>query len=92
MFASAGSFHVGSLASDPSAFTRAIAAAAKAFDIALRYGHVMKILDIGGGFSSGDILADGRIDIHDIPAAVNAALDQHFPEDRGVHIIAEPGR
>lgn len=45
----------------------------------------MDTLDIGGGFCDGSAMDD-------VAAAVNAALDVHFPVSRGVRIVAEPGR
>lgn len=52
----------------------------------------MRLLDLGGGFSAGDISAGGDVDLGGVPAAVNGALESHFPESCGVRIIAEPGR
>lgn len=52
-------------------------------------GFDMSLLDIGGGFSSGCFDLEGSLSI---PAAVNRALDHHFPSERGVRIISEPGR
>ena len=51
-----------------------------------------RVLDIGGGFPGGSIDAQGRLDLGAVPAAVNAALEAHFPSSRSVDIIAEPGR
>lgn len=45
----------------------------------------MDTLDIGGGFCDGSAMGD-------VAAAVNAALDLHFPVSSGVRVIAEPGR
>ena len=86
------SFHVGSGARNPAAFSIAIAAARAAFDIGLSYGFDMRLLDLGGGFSAGAISAGGDVDLGGVPAAVNGALESHFPESCGVRIIAEPGR
>jgi len=66
------------------AFTAAIAAARKVFDMGAALGFGMRLLDLGGGFVSWQ--ARG------VPAAVNAALDALFPAGCGVRIIAEPGR
>ena len=33
-----------------------------------------------------------RVDLGEVPAAVNGALERHFPPGCGVRIIAEPGR
>ena len=44
-------------------------------------GFAMDTLDLGGGFCGGDFDAAGTVDLGGVPAAINAALDQHFPED-----------
>ena len=86
------SFHVGSGARNPAAFSTAIAAARVAFDAGMVCGFDMRLLDIGGGFSAGVIGNDGSVDLGGVPEAVNGALERHFPETCGVRIIAEPGR
>ena len=86
------SFHVGSGATNPAAFSYAVELARRAFDLGAVYGFHMSILDIGGGFCGGRFTADGRVDLGGVPAAVNASLAMHFPEGCGVRLIAEPGR
>jgi ornithine decarboxylase len=86
------SFHVGSGATNPDAFSEAIAVARAAFNQGIALGLEMSILDIGGGFSGGTFDTQGNVDLGGVPEAVNAALDLHFPEACGVHILAEPGR
>eukprot|EP00887_Chlorella_sp_A99_P008014 scaffold12.g8014.t1 len=89
------SFHVGSGATNPAAFTAAIERARAVFDLAAAQGFEMDVLDIGGGFSGGAFTAAGDVDLGLVPAAVNAALAAHFPEGPGtppVRVIAEPGR
>ena len=86
------SFHVGSGATDSQAFTFAIELARKAFDLGISLGFDMKILDVGGGFCGGKFDVSGKVDLEGVPAALNAALSEHFPESTGVSIIAEPGR
>ncbi|KAI1847169.1 hypothetical protein JX265_011845 [Neoarthrinium moseri] len=76
------SFHVGSGASDPLAFLKAVQDAAHVFKQAESYGFVMKTLDVGGGFT-GDIFED-------MAHVLREALDEYFPPT--VNIIAEPGR
>ncbi|XP_059480842.1 ornithine decarboxylase-like isoform X2 [Neocloeon triangulifer] len=81
------SFHVGSGCSDAPVFNRAIRAAKDLFEDAKRIGFDFSLLDIGGGFpgnkgSSIDKIAD----------VVNSALDEYFPDECGVRVIAEPGR
>ena len=43
----------------------------------------MTMLDIGGGFCGGNFGPNGRVDLGGVPAAVNAALDEHFPVSSG---------
>lgn len=86
------SFHVGSGATNPAAFSYAIELARRAFDLGAAYGFQMSILDIGGGFCGGRFFSDGRVDLGGVPAAVNSSLATYFPEGCGVRVIAEPGR
>lgn len=80
------SFHVGSGASDPGAFVRAVRDASVVFAKArYRHGFSPRLLDVGGGF-----LADDSFET--MAAALNSALDEYFPPGAGVDIIAEPGR
>eukprot|EP00959_Pyramimonas_sp_CCMP1952_P357285 7481512-Pyramimonas_sp.AAC.1 len=84
------SFHVGSGATDPKAFSRAIAAARSAFDMAASLGlPPMKLLDIGGGFSG--VAANGGVAIACVAGAIADALELHFPS-KDVRVISEPGR
>jgi len=89
------SFHVGSGCESASSFSDAISDARRVFDIGLRMGFDMNILDIGGGFPG---TSDPRVSFDEIAFAVNQALDKHFPavDDDGqetkISIIAEPGR
>lgn len=76
------SFHVGSGASDHSAWAEAVADARSVFDLLEAAGFAPDLLDVGGGFVLKTF--DGAA------AALNAALDQHFPDT--VSVIAEPGR
>jgi len=86
------SFHVGSGATNPAAFSYAVELARRAFDLGAAYGFEMSILDVGGGFSGGRFDENGRFDLGGVPHAVNSALALHFPEGSGVRVIAEPGR
>jgi ornithine decarboxylase len=76
------SFHVGSGASDPLAFMKAVQDADFVFKQAYAHGFDMKTLDIGGGFC-GDTFED-------MAAVLRGALDEYFPPS--IDIIAEPGR
>jgi len=62
------------------------------FDAGKCLGFDMDLLDIGGGFAGCMLGAEGTGDLGRVPAAVNAALDAHFPPSANVRIIAEPGR
>jgi len=77
-------FHVGSGCAEPEVFLRAIRSAHQVFKEAEEEGHEPCILDIGGGFMASNF--------EETAGFVNQALDDHFPEDCGVEIIAEPGR
>jgi len=86
------SFHVGSGATDPKSFSRAVSVARAAFDLAETFGlKDMHLLDIGGGFSGADHDVDG-VTLEAVGASINAALEQHFPVSSGVRVISEPGR
>ena len=75
-------FHVGSGASDPAAFLKAVQDARAVFDQAADLGFHLHTLDVGGGFCS---------ETFDEMAAVLArALDEYFPPQ--IRVIAEPGR
>ncbi|CAN6198996.1 unnamed protein product [Urochloa humidicola] len=81
-------FHVGSAVSRVSAYDAAVAAARAAFDAAAALGMPpMRVLDIGGGFTSGS--ASRFQDACDV---VNATLASHFGDLPGVEVIGEPGR
>jgi len=84
-------FHVGSNASDPEAFRKALQKARKAFDIAKEVGHSPRMLDIGGGFSGGTDGSEGVL-VGAVAPLMNQALELLFPVAEGVRVIAEPGR
>lgn len=75
-------FHVGSGASDPQAFTKAVRDARSVFDQATSIGYEMHTLDVGGGFCGESF--------EQMASVLSAALDFYFPPS--VRIIAEPGR
>lgn len=77
------SFHVGSGASDPSAFAHAVRDARTVFDRAVEFGYHLSLLDVGGGFIDETF--------ETFAARLNEALLEHFPYP-DVKIIAEPGR
>jgi ornithine decarboxylase len=76
------SFHVGSGASDPQCFAKAVQDSHTVFDQAAEIGFDLKTLDVGGGFS-GDTFEE-------MASVLSEALDEHFPSS--VRIIGEPGR
>ncbi|KAM3598190.1 uncharacterized protein V6R79_014842 [Siganus canaliculatus] len=83
------SFHVGCMCTDVMAFRKAIADARQVFDAATSLGLQMNFLDIGGGFAGTD---DFQVTFEDASDAIKAALEEYFPADSGVQVIAEPGR
>ncbi|RDA93009.1 hypothetical protein CP533_0710 [Ophiocordyceps camponoti-saundersi (nom. inval.)] len=77
------SFHVGSGASDPLAFYKAVRDAHVVFQQGRALGFSMRTLDVGGGFCG---------DTFPLMAGTLAqALDEYFPGN-DVDIMAEPGR
>lgn len=78
------SFHCGSGCKDPALFGDAIRRARWAFDVAAEEGFALDLLDIGGGFE------DANFEL--IAAILRDAINEHFPREGGVRIIAEPGR
>ncbi|XP_042339207.1 ornithine decarboxylase-like, partial [Plectropomus leopardus] len=59
------------------------------FDVGNLQGFQMRLLDIGGGFSG---TGDFKGKFEEFSEVINGALDEFFPPDSGVRIIAEPGR
>ncbi|GAV52566.1 hypothetical protein ZYGR_0AG05570 [Zygosaccharomyces rouxii] len=79
------SFHVGSGASDFTSLYTAVRDSRIVFDRAQEFGlHNLKLLDVGGGFQFESF--------HDSSAVLRGALDEFFPQDCGIEVIAEPGR
>jgi ornithine decarboxylase len=76
-------FHVGSGASDPKAFIKAVQDARFVFDQAAVLGFNMHTLDVGGGFT-------GDESFEPMAAVLSASLDVYFPPH--IRIIGEPGR
>jgi ornithine decarboxylase len=83
------SFHCGSGQMTSKAFVDAIQNARIIMNYGNKLGFTMNLLDIGGGFPGNTGTEDY---FAEIAAAVNIALDEHFPTDSNVRIIAEPGR
>lgn len=76
-------FHVGSGASDPKAFIKAVQDARFVFDQAAALGFNMHTLDVGGGFT-GDATFEA------MAAVLSTSLDLYFPPH--IRVIGEPGR
>ena len=76
------SFHVGSGASDPESFIKAVRDSRSVFDRAADIGYELKTLDVGGGFTGDTFEAMAHV--------LSQALDEYFPPS--VRIIGEPGR
>ncbi|KAI4093216.1 MAG: hypothetical protein LQ348_002446 [Seirophora lacunosa] len=76
------SFHVGSGASDPQSFAKAVQDSRIVFDQAADVGFDLRTLDVGGGFSGDTFEAMAHV--------LSDALDEYFPPS--VRIIGEPGR
>ncbi|KAI9834385.1 MAG: Ornithine decarboxylase [Sarea resinae] len=76
------SFHVGSGASDPNSFVKAVRDARQVFDQAADVGFNMRTLDVGGGFCNEGFEA--------MASVLSQALDDYFPPH--IRVIAEPGR
>lgn len=76
------SFHVGSGASDPLAFRKAVQDANTVFEQARFYGYYMHTLDVGGGFCSETF--------EGMAAVLSEALDEYMPSH--INVIGEPGR
>lgn len=79
------SFHIGSGANDPTAFTHAINSAKIVFEMAAELGITLSILDIGGGFTYKNI--------ESMASSINLAIDDICATyDNTITVIAEPGR
>lgn len=80
------SFHIGSGGADAKAYHGSILLAKEVFETATRLGMPkMKILDIGGGFTSGSNFDEAALNVND-------AIKTHFGNDEDLVVIGEPGR
>jgi ornithine decarboxylase len=83
------SFHVGSQCTNFQNFVQALNAAAAVIKEAReRGGHIIKILDIGGGFPAP--YNQHVKPFSELARVINAEIDRLF--DKNIEIIAEPGR
>lgn len=88
------SFHVGSGCAEANAWAETVRLSARLAELFPSYGFEFRLLDIGGGFP-GDSPGLGSSDLPafpDITKTLREALDEEFPTDCGVELIAEPGR
>jgi ornithine decarboxylase len=83
------SFHCGSGQMTSKAFVDAIQNARTIMNYGNKLGFNMNLLDIGGGFP-GNIGTEEYF--AEISQAINQALEEYFPDDGNIRIIAEPGR
>jgi ornithine decarboxylase len=83
------SFHCGSGQMTSKAFVDAITNARTIMDYGIKFGFNMNLLDLGGGFPGNTGTEDY---FAEIATAVNRALEEYFPDDGSIRIIAEPGR
>ncbi|CAF3899678.1 unnamed protein product [Rotaria sp. Silwood2] len=83
------SFHCGSGQMTSKAFVDAIQNARAIMNYGMKLGFNMNLLDIGGGFP-GNTGTENYF--AEIATAVNRTLEEHFPNDGSVRVIAEPGR
>lgn len=81
------SFHVGSGCFSSVAWIEALKLARLVFDEARKYGYIMNLVDIGGGFPG---VETGNLPLSQIGPDVAPIADALFSSD--VRIIAEPGR
>ncbi|KAK2408905.1 ornithine decarboxylase [Trifolium repens] len=78
-------FHTGSMGADVQAYRGAILLAKTVFETASQLGMPkMKILDIGGGFSSGSKFDEAALNIND-------AIKSYFENEDDLVVIGEPG-
>uniref|UniRef100_H2Z7A5 ornithine decarboxylase n=1 Tax=Ciona savignyi TaxID=51511 RepID=H2Z7A5_CIOSA len=83
------SFFAGDDTDNSVSFLRNLDNCRKTFDIAASLGYDMKLLDIGGGFTGEDT----KIEIfYKMATDIRNYLDEYFPPESGIDIIAEPGR
>ena len=52
-------------------------------------GYHFSMLDVGGGFPGS---SQAPLAFKDIANVLNASIEEHFPKELGIRIIAEPGR
>ncbi|XP_013388971.1 ornithine decarboxylase 1 [Lingula anatina] len=83
------SFHGGSKCQDAFAYQHTILLCRDIFDLAKTIGFNFNLLDIGGGFPGYE--TGEHSFFSDIANTINDSLEEYFPEDENVKVIAEPG-
>lgn len=78
------SFHVGSGSISSAPYALAIKEARELYDMAKEVDITIKIIDVGGGFTSHAL--------KNIPEVIQEAKSIYFPDELGCKFIAEPGR
>lgn len=78
------SFHVGSGCYDPTTYGDAIRRARDVFIMGSQAGYQFSLLDVGGGFEDARFEAAASV--------LTDAINQYFPDRKGIRLIAEPGR
>lgn len=89
-------FHVGSSCQSTDSYEEAIKVSRSAYDMALKMGFKMTLLDIGGGFTGSDTyhykkFVDKVPTFSEMAAVISRAIDVYYPEQH-LTIIGEPGR
>ncbi|XP_068122775.1 ornithine decarboxylase-like isoform X2 [Hyperolius riggenbachi] len=83
------SFHMGAGNDNLQGFHQAIGNARHLFDLGNQLGHKMRVLNIGGGFPGHP---DFKPTFEEFAAVIVGSLEQYFPREEEVEVIAEPGR
>ncbi|XP_013408883.1 ornithine decarboxylase isoform X3 [Lingula anatina] len=83
------SFHIGGFCFDSMAYQNTIRLCREIFDEAKAIGYNFSLLDIGGGFPGYAV--KGKPTFADVAKDINTALDEYFPKEENVVVIAEPG-
>uniref|UniRef100_A0A1I7XL36 ornithine decarboxylase n=1 Tax=Heterorhabditis bacteriophora TaxID=37862 RepID=A0A1I7XL36_HETBA len=87
------SFHVGSGCNDPATYRTAISHAQNLFEIGIGLGLDMKVLDMGGGFPGAEHHTSfEEVAERDIASVIRSAINDFFPTEKPIRLIAEPGR
>ncbi|XP_037558964.2 ornithine decarboxylase [Dermacentor silvarum] len=83
------SFDMGAISGTDESFLLTLRNARAVFDLGLRMGFPMTVLDIGGGFP---IASQKNEEFMQVCHLVSSALKTYFPSSSGTTVIAEPGQ